>query len=516
MLLGNRTLRTHQERVYHAMDAYTTFYGFSENPFEIAPNPSFFLLSENNREASAAVKYGIKQRKGFILISGVNGIGKTSLIQHVLNNLDKKVKGVIIDRPGIEIERLLIEIFTKLGVPPSCENKTSLIQQLNAYLIRQLTCGENLAIFIDEAHHLSKETMEELRLLSNLETGTLKLIQIILVGQPEIEGKLDSKELRQLKQRIALRSRIGCLTEEESKWYIDYRLRLAGSSSSKVFTPEALSLICRYSKGIPLSINIQCNKAFGIGYRLSRKRIDSSIVRKANRSFLKKICYSAPLLGCLVVLIIVSGTAYIKSLPEKGTLTPSDQQSMVLGKIADLPAESKADLPPENILYVPTNDNPSMALSMPKAEKPIKTFVKVKEGATLSSLSRQYYGQASITLIEKIMMSNPEITNPHLIKTNQIIQMPDITEDSLIIPSPDRTFRVYLGAFVRPEFANQYRGKDDLQGKEIEVFSRRISAQEIWYMAFAGKFDSKEECLKTIRILRAKGLLPAFIGPSQK
>ena len=120
-------------------------------------------------------------------------------------------------------------------------------------------------------------------------TSSSKLLQIILVGQPEIEAKLDSKELRQLKQRIVLRSTIGYLTEEESRRYIDYRLRLAGSSSSKVFTPEALSLICRYSRGIPLSINIQCNKAFGIGYRLSRKRIDPSIVKKVNRDCYEKI-----------------------------------------------------------------------------------------------------------------------------------------------------------------------------------------------------------------------------------
>jgi general secretion pathway protein A len=345
MLIGYRALKTHQEGVNHPMHEYTNFYGFSENPFEIAPDPRFFLLSENNREALASLNYGIKERKGFILISGMRGIGKTSLIRYVLNNLDKKVKGVIIDQPGIGIEKLLIEVFTNLGLPPSCENKTSLIQQLNAYLIQQLRCDENLAIFIDEAQNLSKETMEELRLLSNLETSTSKLLQIILVGQPEIKAKLDSKELRQFKQRIVLRSRIGRLTEEESRWYIDYRLRLAGSSSSKVFTPEAVSLIYRYSKGIPLSINIQCNKAFGIGYRLSKKRIDSSIVRRVNKSLFKKICYAAPVLGCLVVLIILLGREYTKSLLEERVLKPSVHQSMVSGKMVNLTPQSRTDLP---------------------------------------------------------------------------------------------------------------------------------------------------------------------------
>ena len=157
------------------------------------------------------------------------------------------------------------------------------------------------------------------------------------------------------------------------------------------------------------------------------------------------------------------------------------------------------------------NDRPSVALPPPGAEKPRKTFVKVKEGTTLSSLSRQYYGQVNITLIDKIMMSNPEITNPHLIRTDQTIEIPHITEDSFIIESPDRTFKVHVGTFVRAEFAKQYRDEADLKGREIEIVPRKVSAQETWYATLAGKFDSREECLRTIRILRSKGLLPALI-----
>lgn len=510
MLSGHCTVETQQGEVNHAMDGYTNFYEFSENPFETTPNPRFFLLSENNREALASLTYGITERKGFIVISGVAGIGKTSLIQYLLNNLDKKVKGVIIDQTGIGIEKLLIEVFIRLGLSPRYENKASLVHQLNAYLIQQLSCDENLAIFIDEAQNLSKETMEELRLLSNLETSNSKLLQIILVGQPEIDDKLDSKELRQFKQRIVLRSTIGCLTEEESRRYIDYRLRLAGSSSSKVFTPEAVSLICRYSRGIPLSINIQCNKAFGIGYRLSRKRIDPSIVKKVNKSFSKKISYSALALVCLMVIIILLGREHIKSISEKRASQASVQRSMGVEKIPILPPESN-DLTSQNSLNLALNDKPTVSLPQPKAEKPIEKFVKVKEGDTLSSLSKKYYNQVNITLIDRILMSNPEITNPNLIKTNQTIRIPDITEDSLIIEFPDRTFKVHLGTFLQAETAKQYRDEAGLKGKEIEIISRKPSPQETWYMAVAGKFDSREECLKAIRILRSKGLLPAFI-----
>jgi len=263
------------------MHEYTFFYGFSEDPFKLIPDPRFFFLSESNREALACIIYGINERKGFILISGEEGIGKTSLIQYLSNKLDGIAPAVIIDHPSITIERILEQIFLKLNLAPDSQEKASLIRQLNAHLIQKFVRGGNLAIFIDDAHKLNKEVTEDLRLLSNLETTRSKLLQIVLVGRPEIDINLDSKELKAFKQRIVIRGKIGRLTEEESKEYIDHHLKAAGSSSSEVFTPEAVSLICRSGKGIPRSINLICDNAFSVGYQRSRKRIDSPIVREA-------------------------------------------------------------------------------------------------------------------------------------------------------------------------------------------------------------------------------------------
>ena len=263
------------------MHEYTFFYGFSEDPFKVIPDPRFFFLSENNREALACINYGINERKGFILISGEQGIGKTTLIQHLSSKLDGLAPAVIIAQPGITIERILEQILLKLNLTPDNQQKTSLIRRLNAHLVQEFSRGGNLAVFIDDAHKLSREVTEDLRLLSNLETTRSRLLQIVLVGRPEIDINLGSKDLKAFKQRIAIRGKIGRLTEDESKEYIEHHLKGVGSSSLEVFTPEAVSLICRRAKGIPRSINLLCDDAFSVGYQRSRNRIDSPIVREA-------------------------------------------------------------------------------------------------------------------------------------------------------------------------------------------------------------------------------------------
>jgi general secretion pathway protein A len=226
--------------------------------------------------------YGICERKGFISIIGEVGTGKTTLIRQLLDTLrNKKVQTVFLYQTVITFDQLLREILLELDIPIRDESKTSMIRQLNEYLIQRLARNENVALIIDEAQNLDRQVLEELRLLSNLETNSCKLIQILLVGQPELEAKLSSPELRQLKQRISIGRKIRPLNAEESRPYIEHRLGLVGSSISKVFKREALSLICDYARGIPRNINMLCDNAFLIGYGLAQKKIDASIVQEA-------------------------------------------------------------------------------------------------------------------------------------------------------------------------------------------------------------------------------------------
>ncbi|MCX5908937.1 MAG: AAA family ATPase, partial [Deltaproteobacteria bacterium] len=259
---------------------YTEFYGFSEKPFNVTPNPKFLFFTDSHREALSSMVYGITERKGFIAITGEVGTGKTTLVHHLLQTLDKKTKTVFIYQTHISFAGLLKNILLELEIELEGNDVASFIRQLNDYLVQRLVADENLAILIDEAQNLSKEVLEDLRMLSNLETPNFKLIQIVFLGQPEFDGKLNSPDMRQLKQRIGIRRQLRALTDRATRQYIDHRLRIAGSSSSQIFSSGALALIARYAEGIPRNINMICDNSFLIGYSLSRKKIDEKIIRE--------------------------------------------------------------------------------------------------------------------------------------------------------------------------------------------------------------------------------------------
>ena len=262
---------------------YTQFYNFSEKPFNLTPDPKFLYYTPSHREALASMIYGINERRGFVAITGEVGTGKTTLIYTLLNNLNEKVKTAFVYHTTATFEQLLGYILMDLNVPVANENKMALLQKLNDHMVHNIARDETLAIIIDEAQNLPVSVMEELRLLSNLETTKQKLIQILLVGQPELEAKLDSQELRQLKQRISIRRTVKPLTLEESREYINHRLNVAGSTTSQVFTSDAVALICKHAQGIPRMINILCDNAFLIGYSLSKEKISGKIINEVIR-----------------------------------------------------------------------------------------------------------------------------------------------------------------------------------------------------------------------------------------
>jgi general secretion pathway protein A len=261
---------------------YTHFYGFAEKPFNVTPDPKFLYLTASHREALASMMYGITERRGYIAITGEVGTGKTTLIYTLLNQLSEKVRAVCVFHPAVTFEQLLRTILSQLGIPGN-GGKDELLRAFETYLRAQLAGDKIVALIIDEAQDIPVEVLEEIRLLSNLETEKEKLLQIVFVGQPEFEKKLDSEHLRQLKQRIVMRRIIPPLTRNEIIAYIEQRLMLVGSSTADVFTAEALALICTSSRGVPRTINIICDNALLLGYGLSRKQIDDKIILEALR-----------------------------------------------------------------------------------------------------------------------------------------------------------------------------------------------------------------------------------------
>ena len=262
---------------------YTNFFGFTEKPFDVTPDPRFLYLSPEHRETLATLIYGIQERRGFIVIVGEVGTGKTTLLNTVVDRLDERTKVAYVFNSDVTAEQLITNILVELGLARTDGTlyKDQAIDRLNHFAIEQLGKGGNVALIVDEAQNLGHRTMENLRLLSNLETHKLKLIQIILSGQPELDAKLNDPQLRQLAQRISLKRYITPLSEAETYEYIQHRLAIAGYKGASLFDRKAQQLIWQYSGGIPRKINILCDNAFLIAYGLKRRKIKEDVMAEA-------------------------------------------------------------------------------------------------------------------------------------------------------------------------------------------------------------------------------------------
>jgi general secretion pathway protein A len=259
---------------------YEQHFGFSELPFSVTPDPRFFYNNSLHREAFVTLRYGIEARKGFIVITGEVGTGKTTLLRVLMHSVESTIHTAFIFNPQLSFTDLIRAILTDLGIAHSTEERLTLLEKLNDYLIEQLKKGHVVAILVDEAQDLSDEVLEELRLLSNLETDSEKLVQIVLMGQPEFERRLDRPELRQLKQRIALRCRLTPLPKGEVGAYINYRLKTAGYDGKGLFDARAVERIALYSQGIPRLINLICDNALLIAYASSKKRVSAEMIEE--------------------------------------------------------------------------------------------------------------------------------------------------------------------------------------------------------------------------------------------
>jgi general secretion pathway protein A len=257
---------------------YTKFYGFREKPFEITPDPRFLYLSENHKEALAHLTYAVRERKGFTVITGEVGTGKTTLIQTLLSRLDGNTKTAYLFNPKLESTDFLHYICEDLGLKGQKRSKGQYLVCLHNFLISCYARNENVVLIIDEAHTLDPTLLEEVRLLTNLETPKSKLMQVILMGQPELNDTLNRPQFRQLKQRVSLRYHMQPLNKEEARQYIKRRMRMAEAVDPNIFTPKAFKEIYKYSKGIPRLINIVCDNALLAGYAADQKVIGRSIV----------------------------------------------------------------------------------------------------------------------------------------------------------------------------------------------------------------------------------------------
>jgi general secretion pathway protein A len=260
---------------------YKDFYGLREYPFNMTPDPQFLFLSRNHRVALDVLRFGIRDRKGFIVITGEIGAGKTTVCRSLLRSLDTNTKTALLLNPTLSDSQMLRAVCDEFRLQPAKTTKKDLYDTINAFLLRELAANHNVALIIDEAQNLQPRVLEQIRLLSNFETEKEKLLQIILVGQPELSRLLQRDDLVQLKQRVALRHHIPPLAWEEVGDYIRHRLEVAGGDGRIQWTDGALLLIRRYSRGVPRLINIICDKTLLAGYVAETSTITATLVQRA-------------------------------------------------------------------------------------------------------------------------------------------------------------------------------------------------------------------------------------------
>jgi general secretion pathway protein A len=433
---------------------YSKFYGFKKEPFHITPDPEFLFLSPSHKQALGSIIYGVQKRKGFIVITGEVGVGKTTILRSYLERVDNpKVKIIYIFNANITFKNLLRTISKELGLDAKTDDRVEMLSDLYRELLEEYRQGNTVLLIVDETQNMPIETLENLRMLSNLETSKDKLLQIVLVGQTEFEKILNLYELRQLNQRIALRFTILPLTEEESFDYIRHRLAKVGCiGDTRVFTRGALKRIIREAKGIPRNLNILCDNALITGFGYKIKPVNIKIVKevivdlkgKVKPSLLKWVLAPAVLLLFIIGLFLVYPyrglllskfeSPIVSRLPEQKPvieeMKPSSEENPTLSQNAQAaPPEKEIEISTEE--KIPAEGKIPADEKIPPEEKipaitPSPIIRIVKKGDNLFRLTVKVYGYADDKLVERVRMTNPRIKDSDKILVGDEIVFPDI------------------------------------------------------------------------------------------
>jgi general secretion pathway protein A len=441
----------------------------SREPFQLTPDPEFIFLSTSHREALASIMYGVEQRKGFVAIIGEVGVGKTTILRSYLEEINKQqLKIIYIFNTDVSFNGLLKTICQELELSAKTDDSFEMVNNLHQWLIDEYKEGRNVVLIIDEAQNMPVETLENLRMLSNLETTTDKLIQIVLVGQPELEQKLNLKELRQLNQRVAIKTNIMPLNRRESMAYIRHRLTKAASKDNTIYSKRALEMIVKQAQGIPRIINILCSNALLTGYAYQQQKISSRIIKEVIADLKGKRKGQTRLLrwglALFAVFLLIFGIYWI-SRYEDVTLSTVDSLIIpAISKEQSLKFEDNPVVSPTEkvFLYEKEIDSmngkepsstiaktvPATAKETTESSNPITEVAKtekeqinpeektfplkkiVQTGDTLYSLISDVYGHSDTELIELVKESNPKIKDINLILAGDEIVFPEARESS--------------------------------------------------------------------------------------
>lgn len=297
---------------------YKSYFGLKENPFNVNPDPRYLFLTKQIEEALSGLMYGIQTRKGFITLTGEVGTGKTTLVNRLLDWLHlRRTKTAFLFNSRMNTSQLFDFILSEFEIPCDTRSKSQQLMKLNQWLLERYRTGESAVLIVDEAQNLTYPVLEEIRLLTNLETSTDKLLQIVLSGQPELEEKLKLPQVRQLRQRITLRCRTSPLTKDQTRDYIAERLRIGGASGDPIFSPQAVEAVHLYSMGIPRVVNLLCEHALINAFVEQQRPISGKIVEDVAREFqLDEVEPIAPPASLRTEADVYTSESFIQNLGE--------------------------------------------------------------------------------------------------------------------------------------------------------------------------------------------------------
>jgi type II secretory pathway predicted ATPase ExeA len=295
---------------------YRNFFGLKENPFNVNPDPRYLFLTKEIEEALSGLMYGVQNRKGFITLTGEVGTGKTTLINSLLAWLhQRRVRTAFLFNSRMNTNQLFDFILSEFGIPCESGSKSQQLMRLNQWLLERYRAGETTVLIVDEAQNLTYPVLEEIRLLTNLETSTEKLLQIVLAGQQELEEKLKQPQLRQLRQRIMLRCKTSPLTKEQTHDYMAERLRIAGASGELIFSPKAVETVHLYSLGIPRVVNLLCEHSLINAFVEQQRPITAEVVEDVAHEFqLDEVGPTAPEGGARIDAEVYNSEEFIQNL----------------------------------------------------------------------------------------------------------------------------------------------------------------------------------------------------------
>jgi type II secretory pathway predicted ATPase ExeA/LysM repeat protein len=534
---------------------YTEFYNLREKPFNLTPSPRFLYLGEHHKEALNLLKYGVMERKGFILLTGEIGTGKTTMVHALLSGLDDSVQYIHLSNPvltpGDFMEYLAFSVFRK---KIHFKSKSDFLVAFEEFLLQCLRHQENVILIIDEAQKLSFELLEEIRLLSNMETGDEKLLNIFLVGQPELNEKLRDPQCLPLLQRISIRYHIPPLDMESTRDYVATRLKIAGAQrGDEIFPKSAVKAIHQYSGGYPRMINILADNSLLLGYSKGTKTITPQMVKQCHedlsldssfpkdgqeilepyeseelkRGYATRYWKWAAVLGFLIAIAAVGITQTGQNLLGQvfGLKQASYQSPLDKPKPEQVPVERDGDLEKEDSvdenqvleqtpIGVQAEHREDRATEMVKQEgpkerevlpyekemEPSKSVI-VKKGDTLIQLAAAIYGRADDAILKQVQQYNPELRDINKISIGQELRFPP-----LALTDRGLTFTVHIGSFKHFELAQNLF--QELLGEGYEAYIMPVYDTEKgkFFRVTLGNFKGRKEAENYAAVILKKGI----------